>query len=54
MVNNKKLNDVTSKMEYNKAIESLEKSYDALHFLWCDELAKEVREISNKLKELYK
>lgn len=50
---NKQLNDVTSKMEFEKAKKSLEDSYDALRFLWCDELANRVRQISDELKEMY-
>lgn len=51
---NRQLNDVTSKIEFEKAKKSLEDSYDALRFLWCDELANRVRQISDDLKEMYK
>lgn len=50
----KQLNSVTNKMEFEKAKKSLEDSYDALKFLWCDELANRVRQISDDLKETYK
>lgn len=51
---NKQLNDVTSKMEFKKAKKSLEDSYEALRFLWCDKLANRVRQISDELEEMYK